>query len=84
VRANKQELFIQVDDTSPGVSKSHIGKLFDRLYRVEESRSRASGGSGLGLSICQSFVELMSGTINALPGKSGGLCIRILLPLGNK
>ena len=84
VRVNKQELFIQVDDTSPGVGKAHIGKLFDRLYRVEESRSRASGGSGLGLSICQSFVELMSGNINALPGKSGGLCIRILLPLGNK
>ncbi|MAB62138.1 MAG: hypothetical protein CMK67_03215 [Pseudoalteromonas sp.] len=84
VRANMQELFIQVDDTSPGVGKAHIGKLFDRLYRVEESRSRASGGSGLGLSICQSFVELMSGTINALPGKSGGLCIRVLLPLGNK
>ena len=84
VRTNKQELFIQVDDTSPGVGKAHIGKLFDRLYRVEESRSRASGGSGLGLSICQSFVELMSGSISALPGKSGGLCIRILLPLSNK
>jgi len=38
----------------------------------------------LGLSICQSFVELMSGSISALPGKSGGLCIRILLPLSNK
>ncbi|RRS09819.1 sensor histidine kinase [Pseudoalteromonas sp. J010] len=77
---NKFGFFLQVDDSSPGVLEREQNKLFERLYRVEASRSRATGGSGLGLSICKSIVEAMNGTIRLKSGKFGGLCIQINLP----
>jgi two-component system sensor histidine kinase BaeS len=58
-----------------------LGRLFDRLYRVDPSRSRAHGGSGLGLSICKTIIEAHDGTITALHAASGGLLIEITLPL---
>lgn len=83
VRANNTHAFIQLDDTSPGVSDEDLPKLFDRLYRVDKSRSRALGGSGLGLSICQSLIHALKGNIVTKHGKSGGLCVQITLPLKN-
>lgn len=80
-RNDQNTMFIQIDDTSPGVSLEDIEHLFDRLYRVEKSRSRATGGLGLGLSICKSLVELHNGNIVAKQGKSGGLCMQVTLPL---
>lgn len=81
VRADDTHAFIQLDDTSPGVSDDDLPKLFDRLYRVDKSRSRALGGSGLGLSICQSLITNLKGRIVLKHGKSGGLCVQITLPL---
>lgn len=83
VRSNNTHVFIQLDDTSPGVNDDDLPKLFDRLYRVDKSRSRALGGSGLGLSICQSLVHALKGNIVTKHGKSGGLCVQITLPLKN-
>lgn len=80
VRTNPKYLFIQIDDSSPGVDKEQLNRLFERLYRVDSSRNRASGGSGLGLSICQSLVQVMQGKIDLKQGKYGGLCVRLLLP----
>ncbi|ALO43871.1 ATP-binding protein [Pseudoalteromonas phenolica] len=81
VRANKNQVFIQLDDSSPGVSDEDLPRLFDRLYRVDKSRSRALGGSGLGLSICQSTITALAGNITLKHGKSGGLCVQVTLPL---
>ncbi|UKL13408.1 ATP-binding protein [Dissulfurimicrobium hydrothermale] len=72
---------VDIMDSIPGVPASEIGKLFDRLYRVESSRSRASGGAGLGLAICKKIVEDHGGRIEAHPSPLGGLWIKILLPL---
>ena len=68
-------------DSSPGVPESSLDKLFDRLYRVEESRNRATGGSGLGLAICQNIVAAHQGTVTAMASELGGLTIQIELPL---
>lgn len=68
-------------DSGPGVSDESLGRLFDRLYRVDRSRSRKQGGSGLGLAICKSLVEALGGEIRAMNAPSGGLWIEILLPL---
>jgi len=65
----------------PGVPPGSLEHLFDRLYRVDKSRSRALGGSGLGLSICKSIVETLGGQIRAVNAPSGGLRIEIVLPL---
>jgi len=68
-------------DSGPGVPASEIPKLFDRLYRVEGSRSRATGGAGLGLAICRNIVEAHNGTIAAYPSPLGGLGVMVELPL---
>lgn len=71
---------IDVQDSPPGVSESELEKLFDRLYRVDRSRSRASGGAGLGLAICRNIAEAHGGTIGAYSSPLGGIMIRITLP----
>jgi two-component system sensor histidine kinase BaeS len=63
------------------VRTEDLGKLFDHLYRVDASRSRASGGAGLGLAICKKIIEAHDGTITAHASLSGGLLMRIAMPL---
>lgn len=72
---------IVFSDSSPGVPDEALSRLFDRLFRVDESRSRQTGGSGLGLAICQGIVRAHNGSINASHSPLGGLSIRICLPL---
>jgi len=80
-RIVENQLEILIEDSAPGVPKSEYPKIFERLYRVEKSRSRATGGSGLGLSICKSIIRTHKGTIIAMPSKHGGLAISIKLPV---
>jgi two-component system sensor histidine kinase BaeS len=54
---------IRVADDGPGVPPGHEEKIFDRFHRVDASRSRATGGAGLGLAIAKELVELHGGTI---------------------
>jgi two-component system sensor histidine kinase BaeS len=51
------------------------------LYRVEESRNRATGGAGLGLAICKNIVDAHNGQIEADNSPLGGIRIKIQLPL---
>ena len=71
---------IQFADSTPGVSTEDLPKLFERLYRVDNSRSRSTGGAGLGLSICKNIVEAHDGVIVAEKSTLGGLIIKIELP----
>lgn len=71
-------------DTPPGVPEAELERLFDRLYRVEGSRSRASGGAGLGLAICRNIVLAHEGSIAALPSPLGGVWIKVELPLSSR
>jgi signal transduction histidine kinase len=54
---------IRVSDDGPGVSPEHAERIFDRFHRVDESRSRTTGGAGLGLAIARQLVELHDGRI---------------------
>ncbi|WP_413283402.1 ATP-binding protein [Vibrio sp. MA40-2] len=74
---------IVFEDSLPGVPDNALPKLFDRLYRVDKSRSRASGGSGIGLSICKNIVKAHNGTIQASHASIGGVRIEITLPTQN-
>ena len=72
---------VRFSDSAPGVPEADLERLFERLYRVEGSRSRATGGAGLGLAICRNIVEAHEGKITARPSSTGGLTIEIELPL---
>lgn len=82
ISLEKQDDYIclRFEDSDPGVDDANIAQLFDRFYRVEKSRNRAMGGSGLGLSICKTIIEAHDGNISAEPSPYGGLTIKILLP----
>jgi len=77
----KQLAKLTISDTAPGASTEECEHLFERLYRMEGSRNRNSGGSGLGLTICRNIVEAHGGQISAQPGPDGGLLITTTLPL---
>ena len=81
VEVGKDLVFIHFQDSSPGVSSEQSAKLFDRLYRVEGSRNRDTGGAGLGLAICKNIVDAHQGTIEADSSPLGGIWIKIQLPL---
>ncbi|SMF46563.1 sensor histidine kinase efflux regulator BaeS [Pseudogulbenkiania subflava] len=74
-------LRIDFQDSEPAVPSDALPRLFERLYRVEGSRNRASGGAGLGLALCRSIVEAHGGTIEARPSPLGGLWISLTFPL---
>ena len=77
---NDNQVSICISDSKPGIPQNAIEKIFDRLFRVDESRNRKKGGAGLGLSICKNIVEAHGGKIHAEHAKIGGLAIRIVLP----
>jgi len=82
-KAAAAEVEIIFEDSLPGVSPKDHQRLFERLYRVEGSRNRESGGAGLGLAICRKIVEAHGGRIVAKNASLGGLAIQINLPLGD-
>jgi len=75
---------IDFEDSAPGVPEDDLGRLFDRLYRVEGSRNRTTGGAGLGLTICRNIVEAHAGNIVAHPSPLGGVLIRVTLPVADQ
>jgi two-component system sensor histidine kinase BaeS len=83
-QVDAQDLVICFQDSGPGVPEESLPRLFDRLYRVESSRNRASGGSGLGLSICRQIIKHHHGSIWAEHSSMGGLLIGISLPLSKE
>lgn len=72
---------LRMTDSAPGVPAEALPRLFERLFRVEDSRNRAHGGAGLGLALCKSIVEAHGGTIQAVASPLGGLEIIIDLPV---
>jgi len=72
---------IKFEDNGVGVEDQHLAHLFEHLYRVDDSRNRKTGGSGLGLSICRHIVIAHQGEISAQRANLGGLAIIINLPL---
>lgn len=78
----KNELKIQVQDNGSGIASEHVPHLFTRFYRVDKSRSRQSGGSGIGLTISKYLVEAHGGTIIVeSPGIGSGTTFTIRLPI---
>ena len=71
---------LTVVDNGPGIPEEELPHIFDRFWRSEKSRSRASGGAGLGLAIARQFIEIQGGRIWANNQPEGGLEVGFVLP----
>jgi histidine kinase len=77
----RAELFVAIQDTGIGIASEHLPHIFERFYRVDKSRSRAGGGSGIGLTIAKHLVEAHGGRISATsPGINQGSTFTFTLP----
>lgn len=74
-------LMIRVIDRGEGIPEQFREKVFDRFYRVDNSRNKETGGSGLGLAIVKSIVEAHNGTIEIRDTDGGGATFEIFLPI---
>jgi len=78
-REDASHLAITVADTGLGIPPEDLARVFDRFYRTDASRTRASGGFGLGLSIARDLVQAMGGTISAASAPGEGSQFRVVL-----
>jgi two-component system OmpR family sensor kinase len=72
---------IEIADSGPGMNADQLERVFERFYRTDPSRARASGGVGLGLAIVAAVAEAHGGTVSADADPGEGSTFRIELPL---
>ena len=75
---------IRVSDTGPGIPRHALKKIFNDFYRVENSLTRTTRGTGIGLALVKKIVQLMGGTVKAANNSGPGCTITISLPLAGK
>src|SRR5262249_8651045 len=72
---------IAVTDTGPGIAAEHLGRIWDRFYRVDKARSRAFGDRGLGLAVGKYIAEAHGGGVGVVSEEGRGTTFAITLPL---
>src|SRR6266404_3994882 len=80
VRRQEANAVVEVIDQGPGIAPEHQQKIFERFYRVDKARSRASGGAGLGLAIARWAIERQRGHIELESEPGYGSLFRIVMP----
>lgn len=80
VQDDAVRLQILIQDEGPGLPQAELEKVFEPFYRTEQSRSRVTGGTGLGLTIARSVIEAHGGKLELLNRPEGGLEARLTLP----
>lgn len=76
----KNKILISVTNTGPGIPEEYHKKIFERFYRVDKSRARATGGYGLGLAIAKNIVMQHNGTIHVTSSLEGPTTFWVSLP----
>lgn len=79
-QATGKEVCFMISDNGDGIAPEHLPFIFDRFYRADKTRSRSSGGSGIGLSLVRFFVELFNGRITVASELQQGTTFTIILP----
>ncbi len=80
LRENGGLVGVSVADTGPGVAPEHLERIFDRFFRIDQSRSRALGGTGLGLAIARLLAELQGGNVAVESTLGRGSTFTLWLP----
>ncbi len=80
VRADGGDRLIEVIDSGPGIAEAELGRVLEPFYRVEPSRSRETGGSGLGLTLARAAAQAHGGELELENRPEGGLIARLRLP----
>jgi two-component system, OmpR family, sensor kinase len=81
VRKDDGVAVLEVRDHGPGLSVEQGRRIFERFYRADSSRTRESGGSGLGMAIVAAIVGTHGGHVEVTPTDGGGLTVQVTLPL---
>ena len=81
VRARDGAIAIEVSDNGPGIPEAELGNVQEPFVRLEGSRNRETGGSGLGLTLARSAAQAHGGSLELANRPEGGLVARILLPV---
>jgi signal transduction histidine kinase len=79
-RADGGQVRVEVADTGTGIAPEHLPHVFDRFYRADPSRARATGGAGLGLAIVKQLVEANGGRVSAASEPGAGARFTFTLP----
>jgi two-component system OmpR family sensor kinase len=82
VRATDDAVLVTVHDDGPGMTEAAVTHAFERFWRAESSRSRAYGGSGLGLPIVRAIVEAHGGSVSLTSSAGAGTSVVVRLPRG--
>ena len=77
----KQEAVITIRDEGIGISEEDQKRVFERFYRIDESRTKSTGGTGLGLAIVSRIIEIHNGKINVKSQLNVGTEIQLILPV---
>ncbi|MEU7786783.1 HAMP domain-containing sensor histidine kinase [Amycolatopsis sp. NPDC049159] len=83
VSSSPGEAVVAVTDAGPGIAPADQERIFDRFFRVDDSRTRGNGGTGLGLSVVQSLVTAHGGTV-AVTSEPGRTVFTVRLPLAGR
>jgi two-component system heavy metal sensor histidine kinase CusS len=83
-RDNGAATKVEVADTGCGIPAAHLSHVFDRFYRVDDARSSAEGGMGLGLAIVRSIAELHGGAVEIVSEVGQGTCAVMTFPRRTK
>lgn len=80
-RGGRQAVVLEVQDHGPGLAPEDAARVFERFYRADTSRTRANGGSGLGLSIVSALIDAHGGGVELDTAPGEGATFRVILPL---
>ncbi len=81
-KENDGFIILTVEDTGDGIPDDEKERVFDRFYRLDNSRSRDTGGTGLGLAISKEAIMLHGGSIQITDANDGGSIFTVILPIG--
>ncbi len=84
LQRQRQMAVVRISDTGIGIPPEHLGRLFERFYRVDTSRSREIGGTGLGLSIVKHLAGLYNGDVSVESTPGEGTTFTVRLPLAEE